>query len=293
MSAVGNPTNDSTSFNSQPTFIVEYTPASGKPYHVYMGDDWEHCPNADGSSGPLVNACYVWLPIRLQENGTAAGPKGLPVEIDDSWRWSLDDPFAPPPPRPPQPAPPPPSPPQPPQPTPHGWTEHANSYCSDHHGSRLFGVNVPSLAQCAARCSGAPGCACFDYQLSSGGCRGVSGTVDLKSSSHGVNAYTKGKGPVPLKLDEAATPNVVWSGSPVPLAGVRTARVFTGSKDEGYADGAVVIWFHGRYYVAWSGYKGVGQSDYDEIVYHSSASSASWSDGTPARQLFPKVDGNF
>ena len=37
---LGNPTNDDHSFNSQPTYIVQYTPASGSPYFVYLGDDW-------------------------------------------------------------------------------------------------------------------------------------------------------------------------------------------------------------------------------------------------------------
>merc|ERR1712228_798906 len=59
---MGNPTGSSTSFNSQPTYVVEYTPSHGDPYYVYMGDDWVHCPNADGSEGPLENSCYVWLP---------------------------------------------------------------------------------------------------------------------------------------------------------------------------------------------------------------------------------------
>jgi hypothetical protein len=110
---LGNPTNSPNSFNSQPTYVVSYTPVSGKPYFVYMGDDWVHCPNADGSEGPLVNACYVWLPIQIYAEG--AGSRGLPIEIDDRFRWDLEDPFNPaglrwPPPSP--------APPGPPQPTP-------------------------------------------------------------------------------------------------------------------------------------------------------------------------------
>lgn len=82
---MGNPTGSSTSFNSQPTYVVEYTPVSGNPYFVYMADDWIHCPNEDGSEGPLINACYIWLPINFHESS---------VTIE--WRpaWDLDDPFA-------------------------------------------------------------------------------------------------------------------------------------------------------------------------------------------------------
>ena len=90
---LGNPTSSNTSFNSQPTFVVQYTPTSGQPYFIYMGDDWVHCSNADGSEGPLVNACYIWLPIKMHANG--AGPVGLPVQILRYASWSLDDPFSP------------------------------------------------------------------------------------------------------------------------------------------------------------------------------------------------------
>lgn len=83
---MGNPTGDSTSFNSQPTYVVQYTPASGNPYFVYMGDNWIHCPNEDGTEGPLINACYVWLPILFHEDS---------VTMEYSAAWDLDDPFAP------------------------------------------------------------------------------------------------------------------------------------------------------------------------------------------------------
>ena len=35
---MGNPTNDSTSFNTQPTYVVQYTPTKGNPYFVYVKD---------------------------------------------------------------------------------------------------------------------------------------------------------------------------------------------------------------------------------------------------------------
>ena len=116
-SNLGNPTNAPNSFNSQPTFVVSYTPTSGQPYFIYMGDDWVKCPNADGSEGPLINACYIWLPIKMY--GQGAGPKGMPVQIGDYRNWSLDDPFNPAGLRPAPPPPPaPPAAPGPPQPTP-------------------------------------------------------------------------------------------------------------------------------------------------------------------------------
>ena len=33
---MGNPTGSKHSFNTQPTFVVSFTPTSGKPYFVYM-----------------------------------------------------------------------------------------------------------------------------------------------------------------------------------------------------------------------------------------------------------------
>ena len=49
---LGNPTGSSTSFNSQPTYIVQYTPSSGDSYFVYLGDDCEQV-----LATPL---CYLW-----------------------------------------------------------------------------------------------------------------------------------------------------------------------------------------------------------------------------------------
>jgi hypothetical protein len=116
-----------------------------------------HCPNADGSEGPLVNACYVWLPIEMHTNG--AGPTGLPLQINNYANWSLDNPFSPAglrpqPPAPPSPPPAPtPVPPGPPQPTPKGYTQHMGQYCSDHGGKQIFTLHMPTLAECAAQCS--------------------------------------------------------------------------------------------------------------------------------------------
>merc|ERR1719507_2715575 len=86
---MGNPTGDNRSFNSQPTYVVQYTPKNGDPYFVYMGDNWLHCPNEDGSEGPLVNACYVWLPIRFHE-----ATNGSTVTMEYNPYWNLEDPFA-------------------------------------------------------------------------------------------------------------------------------------------------------------------------------------------------------
>lgn len=84
--SLGNPTHHDTSFNTQPTYVVQQTPSGCEPYFVYMADDWIHCPNDDGSEGPLVNACYIWLPIQFTEGG---------VRINWCAEWDLDDPFAP------------------------------------------------------------------------------------------------------------------------------------------------------------------------------------------------------
>lgn len=54
----GNPSNDSTTFDSQSTFILPYTDASGETTYIYMGDRW----NANGPGG-LQNATYIWLPL--------------------------------------------------------------------------------------------------------------------------------------------------------------------------------------------------------------------------------------
>lgn len=83
--SMGNPTGDKTSFNSQPTYVVQYTPHNGSPYFVYMGDNWVHCPNEDGTQGPLINACYIWLPIHFHENT---------VTMEYRPYWDLEDPFA-------------------------------------------------------------------------------------------------------------------------------------------------------------------------------------------------------
>ena len=88
---MGNPTGSRTSFNTQPTYVVQYTPPTGEPYFVYMADNWVH----GGPSG-LVDASYVWLPFKFNEDNITLSP---------DWRWSLDDPFAPVPPAPPAPPP--------------------------------------------------------------------------------------------------------------------------------------------------------------------------------------------
>jgi len=82
---MGNPTGDRKSFNSQPTYVVQYTPKSGSPYFVYMGDNWVNCPNEDGSQGPLINACYTWLPIHFHEDNS--------VTMEYNAAWNLEKPF--------------------------------------------------------------------------------------------------------------------------------------------------------------------------------------------------------
>jgi hypothetical protein len=101
---MGNPTGSKSSFNTQPTYVVSYTPASGEPYFVYLGDDWIHCGNKT-----LIDACYVWLPIEFHANS---------ITIKRSSKWDLDNPFPPTPTRPPTPPPSPKAPTPPPPPTP-------------------------------------------------------------------------------------------------------------------------------------------------------------------------------
>lgn len=89
---MGNPTGNPTSFNTQPTYVVQYKPPTGDPYFVYMADNWVH-----GGPAGLVDASYVWLPFQFNEHSVTLSP---------DWRWSLETPFAP---LPPAPTPPPPS----------------------------------------------------------------------------------------------------------------------------------------------------------------------------------------
>uniref|UniRef100_A0A7S0J4P0 Uncharacterized protein n=1 Tax=Calcidiscus leptoporus TaxID=127549 RepID=A0A7S0J4P0_9EUKA len=76
---MGNPTRDATSFNSQPTFVVPFTPAHGEPYFVYMADNWVH-----GGPEGLVDAAYVWLPLHFGKDT---------VTLSRQTEWDLDNPF--------------------------------------------------------------------------------------------------------------------------------------------------------------------------------------------------------
>eukprot|EP00928_Gymnodinium_smaydae_P041127 TRINITY_DN2783_c1_g1_i1.p1 TRINITY_DN2783_c1_g1~~TRINITY_DN2783_c1_g1_i1.p1 ORF type:complete len:632 (+),score=98.12 TRINITY_DN2783_c1_g1_i1:69-1964(+) len=78
-SNLGNPTGDATSFNSQPNFVVQVAAEDGSLHPIYMGDNWLH-----GGEGGLVDASYVWLPIRF---GTSR-----PVDIQKLYAWSLNEP---------------------------------------------------------------------------------------------------------------------------------------------------------------------------------------------------------
>jgi len=75
-SSLGNPTNDSISFNSQPALVLPYTSkTTGQSYFIYLGDRW--VPN-------LLNASYIWLPI-IQKGETS---------VTIQWRdqWDLNNP---------------------------------------------------------------------------------------------------------------------------------------------------------------------------------------------------------
>lgn len=76
---MGNPTRDSCSFNTQPTYVVPFTTESNQTYFIYMADNWIH-----GGPRGLIDASYVWLPIRFQDGG---------VFLDKLEAWDLQDPF--------------------------------------------------------------------------------------------------------------------------------------------------------------------------------------------------------
>lgn len=76
---MGNPTGDHTSFNTQPTYVVSYTPSSGKSYFVYMADNWVH-----GGPDGLIDASYVWLPFQFKTNS---------VILKKQTVWDLENPF--------------------------------------------------------------------------------------------------------------------------------------------------------------------------------------------------------
>jgi len=77
---MGNPTGDPTSFNTQPTYVVQFMPTSGDPYFVYMADNWVH-----GGPDGLIDASYVWLPLEFHSHS---------VTLRNTTVWDLDDPFA-------------------------------------------------------------------------------------------------------------------------------------------------------------------------------------------------------
>lgn len=88
---LGNPTRNRTSFFSQPTSVFQYTPMEGRPYFVYVGDNWMNCANLTSPSfgtttERLQGACYVWLPIKMN-------PAGNPIELEYRDAWDLEFPW--------------------------------------------------------------------------------------------------------------------------------------------------------------------------------------------------------
>jgi len=75
--SLGNPTNSSTTFNSQSTFVLPFpsTKNPGQVFYIYMGDRWDS-PN-------LLNASYIWLPYTFNSA----------TNITLEWRdkWALED----------------------------------------------------------------------------------------------------------------------------------------------------------------------------------------------------------
>lgn len=64
-----------TSFNSQPTFVVQHKDAEGKPYFIYMADNWVH-----GGPAGLIDASYIWLPMQFfPNNGKTVGDRPISI----------------------------------------------------------------------------------------------------------------------------------------------------------------------------------------------------------------------
>eukprot|EP00041_Stephanoeca_diplocostata_P015426 m.294371 g.294371 ORF g.294371 m.294371 type:complete len:487 (+) comp20032_c0_seq2:54-1514(+) len=84
---MGNPTNSPTSYNSQPTYVVQMEDKNGQSYFMYMADNWVH-----GGPNGLIDASYIWLPIKFEPTD---------VVIPYLTQWDTQDPFAPAPPPPP------------------------------------------------------------------------------------------------------------------------------------------------------------------------------------------------
>lgn len=75
--SLGNPSNDSTTFDSQSTYVYAYVhPTTQDVTYLYMGDRW----NAAGPGG-LQNSTFVWLPLQ-KVNGSWA------ILYYDEWSFS-------------------------------------------------------------------------------------------------------------------------------------------------------------------------------------------------------------
>ena len=82
---MGNPTGDATSFNSQPTYVVQYTPhTGGDPYFVYMADNWLHSSSNKTGHAALIDAAYIWLPLWFKHDR---------IELHRQPAWELESPF--------------------------------------------------------------------------------------------------------------------------------------------------------------------------------------------------------
>jgi len=68
--SLGNPTQDSTSFNSQSTDVLIYNKSI-----IYQGDRWNY-----SGPGGLLNATYIWLPIVPTVSG-----RGFDIKWQASW----------------------------------------------------------------------------------------------------------------------------------------------------------------------------------------------------------------
>ena len=74
-----NPSGDSTTWDSQSTFIFPYTHADGHTTFIYMGDRW----NGDNKNGGLANMTNIWLPLIPPSGGKPPSPSpGWVMQLD-------------------------------------------------------------------------------------------------------------------------------------------------------------------------------------------------------------------
>ena len=87
---LGNPTNSSVSFDSQPTFVLPLDLPNGR-LRLYLGDRWNE--GSEAAPGSVGGATYVWLP--LLRNASAPAGWSIPPLPHGKWnatgKWRVAD----------------------------------------------------------------------------------------------------------------------------------------------------------------------------------------------------------